>query len=497
MSGKLSEIKSSIQHLISSQKYEEAWVKIKKQLSKKPRDTYFLNEAARLFKREGKRADSRAYYEKALSIDPNDAAAWNSLGILNYEDKDFAEAEKCYRNALKSVKNYAACHNNLGVLLTQMDRYDDAIHHYQMAVTYQPDHLEARYGLAAAQAKVDQLDAAVENMEYLLKHSPNDLRAQTSLGMIKLQQANFAEGWSLYRGRYAKSNPHAFTVKPEINRPYWEGENLSNKKILVYTEQGFGDEIQFSRYIPRLKTEKGAAAVYFVCRPETATLFKLLPGIDGVIVKNEAADYPEFDTWSMLLDLPRYFCVGDSPFAELPPYFCSSINAPGKWQPVTENKFSVGVVWKGNPKHKNDSYRSLENLSQLAPLWSVAGIKWFSLQKGHGEEEAKNASLEQPITAMGHLFRDYTDTAAVISQLDLIITVDTSVAHLAGALNKACWVLIPSTGTDWRWTNRAPTNPWYPSMALYYAQRDGGWDDALQAIKRDLTALVASSRSLT
>lgn len=478
--------KQLVEQLISAGKYDEAWKIILKFIRKKPKDTYFLNEAARLARYEKKYQESKAYYQKILSLAPNDVVAWNGFGILSYEHGHYDEAEKYYKNAVRLLKNYPACHNNLGILLHKLYRHEEAIHHYQTALEQKPDHYEARYGLSAALAHIGRSEEAIRNLDYLVKHRPDDIRAQTALGMLLIQQGKYREGWPLYRGRYATNNAHAFAVSPRFNRPYWEGGDLTGKTILVFTEQGYGDEIQFSRYISRLKSEKGAAIVYFVSREETSSLFRTLPGVDLIIEKKQDTTYPNFHTWIMLLDLPYHFTDTSDPFAPLPDYL--KIPETRKALPVAADLPRIGLVWKGNPQHKNDNYRSLPGLNALAPLWSVPGIAWFSLQKGAGEEEIEAASGQQPLTALGHTFNDYMDTAAAIAEMDLIITVDTSVAHLAGALNKACWVLIPAIGTDWRWSRTSSVTPWYPAMKLYHSRSDGGWHDAISAVRQSLEA---------
>lgn len=480
-------LQQTISSLIEAGNYAEAWEKLAPRLKSSPRDTGFLDIAARLCRREKKYDEAIAYSRRSLAVQPRSPGALNGLALAYYEQGNDKEAEKQYRKALALLNNYPACHNNLGVLLQKLNRHAESIPHYQQAINSQPSHHAARYGLASALAITGQLDKAEEHLRYIIKHEPQDIKSQTVLGMILLQRGQYAEGWPLYQGRYSLQNPDRFAIRPKIDRSYWQGEALEGKKIMVYPEQGLGDEIQFSRFVSRLKTEKGASAVYLICRKPLIELFRQLPGVDKVIEQNNSEPLPNFDVWSMLLDLPQYFLHTPQPFALLPPYCFPREEDTKIWSlPANKNTLRVGVAWKGNPQHKNDHYRSLSSLEILKPLWSIPGIDWFSLQKGAGEEEAQTPSPDQPINALGHRFESYTDTVAVISQLDLVITVDTSVAHLAGAMNKACWTLIPSLKTDWRWMQTSKTTPWYPSMRLYFSDTEGQWDETVLKLRDDL-----------
>ncbi|AWH89366.1 tetratricopeptide repeat protein [Limnobaculum parvum] len=480
-------LQQTVTELINAGKTEEALKKIQVRLMFAPKDAWFLHEAARLYRRNEKLDEAERYYLRALAVVPNDPSSLNGLGLTYYDNKDFANAEKYYQMALSVLPSYAGCRNNYGIMLHKMDRYQEAAQQYQLALEADPNHLEARYGLSSVLAHMQQLESAVDHMRYFLQFSPQDARTQNTLGMVLLQQGNFEQGWSLYRSRYSQNNPHRFVNLPSINRPYWEGEDLTGKAILVHPEQGMGDEIQFCRFATRLKQEKGASTVYLMCRPALYSLMQSLPNIDGIIVldKENNAPLPEFDVWSLLLDLPRHFVDSQDPFALQPPYVFAPSPIPEQWRlPSAEPRpLRVGLVWKGSSKHANDRNRSLENLSVLHPLWSVPNIEWVSLQKGEGEDEAINAPAEFPILALGHQVTSYADTTAIIDQVDLVITVDTSVAHLAGAMNKPCWVMLPAFAIDWRWIEGQETSSWYPSMRLFRHSDEKSWTEMIGRVR--------------
>ncbi|MBK5073465.1 glycosyltransferase family protein [Budviciaceae bacterium CWB-B4] len=480
-------LQQAVTELINVGKTEEALKKIQVRLMFAPKDTWFLHEAARLYRRSGKLDEAERYYLRVLAVNPHDLGSLNGLGLTYYDREDFANAEKYYQMALSLLPSYAVCRNNYGIMLHKIDRYQEAAEQYQLALEADPNHLEARFGLSSVLAHMQQLEPAAEHMRRLLELSPQDARTQNTLSMVLMQQGNFEQGWELYRSRYSKNNYHRFVNLPSINRPYWEGEDLTGKAILVHPEQGMGDEIQFCRFATRLKQEKGASAVYLMCRPALYALMQSLPNIDGVIVldNDNPATLPEFDVWSLLLDLPRHFVNSQDPFALQPPYVFAPSQIPEQWRVPADNsrRLRVGLVWKGSSQHANDRNRSLASLSVLHPLWSVPDIEWVSLQKGEGEDEAINAPAEFPILALGHQVTNYEDTTAIIGQLDLVITVDTSVAHLAGAMNKPCWVMLPAFAIDWRWIKGQETSPWYPAMRLFRHNDEKSWPEVIGRIR--------------
>ncbi|MRR49706.1 MAG: pilus assembly protein PilF, partial [Rhodocyclaceae bacterium] len=273
--------------------------------------------------------------------------------------------------------------------------------------------------------------------------------------------------------------------------PQWQGEPLDGKSLVVCTEQGFGDNIQFARYAPLIKA-RGASRLTFVVPAPLQTLFLSISSIDSVV--SDFNSLPPHDFWVFPLSLPFLFGTTVDSIPNSLPYLHPSPDLLAFWRDrLPPASFSVGLVWKGNPDHANDTNRSLPSLASLAPLWSVPGVTFISLQKGQGEDEASSPPPLQPLFPLGHLLRDFADTAAVISQLDLIICVDSAIAHLAGALNVPCWVLLPSVGTDWRWLRDRSDSPWYPSaLRLFHQSSPNDWQQTIQIVASSLTANAAS-----
>lgn len=491
-----SSAQQTVQQLLDKGETEAAWEKIRARLKIKPNDPWFLHEAARYCRRNGLLDDALRYYRRALALQPRDAGLLNGLGLTCFDQGNFEEAEKYYRQTLSLITGYTACHNNYALMLHKLDRHQEALEQYEQVLKYDPDYMHARYGYASVLAHLGELDAAVAQLRRLLQQVPDDTRGQTALGMVLMQKGEFEEGWRLYKGRYAESNPLRFVTLPQINRPFWQGESLEGKSILVFPEQGFGDSLQFCRYVMRLKEEKGVRSVTMVCRPQLLSLLGHLPGVDRVLMQNQLESPAELDYWTTMLNLPLHFLDSENPFGVMPPYLEVDNDRLEKWRLATDAQkpFRIGLIWKGTPKHNNDRHRSLANLSVLKPLWSVPGIQWFSLQKGEGEDEAQNPDADQPITAMGHHVSDFADTAALMTQLDLVITVDTSTAHLAGALGVPCWVMIPCISTDWRWLQGHDDSPWYPSMRLFHRKLGTDWDETVLRIRDALEKTVGSEK---
>ena len=226
-----------------------------------------------------------------------------------------------------------------------------------------------------------------------------------------------------------------------------------------------------------------------VCTPALATLLKRAEGVDEVILVSEAYSLPYHDYWTFPLSLPLRFATTVESIPNALPYLSALPEQLDKWRGrLPAGMLKVGLVWKGSPGHKNDANRSLPGLSLLAPLWSVPGVAFVSLQKGPGEEEAENPPDNQPIVNLGAEIQDFSDTAAIVAQLDLVICIDSAIAHLTGALNKPCWLFLPAIGSDWRWLRGRTDSPWYPYVVRLFRQtKAGDWSATIGEVAIALT----------
>jgi Flp pilus assembly protein TadD len=401
------------------------------------------NDLGILFKRLQRFDESESMYIHAISLAPCDAKLYNNLANLFRETRCFEKAEDGYKKALQLHPQYAESYRNLGMMYKELHRYEEAETAYKEA----------------------------------LKITPDSVHSQANLGYLLLELGRYKEGWPLYETRY---DPRINPSFPMYEFPFaqWRGEPLAGKTILLVSEQGFGDDIQFVRFAALLK--ECGARITLMCKQPLRRLFSSLTEIDHLI---DATETPQkHDFWSFLLSVPLYLGTTLETIPAQLPY----LRIRPEWS--TENLilprggFKVGLVWKGSLEHGNDINRSLSDLSVLEPLWSVPHVTFVSLQK----EVLIDNQTKQPI--IERELNDFADTAVLISQLDLVICVDTSVAHLCGALAKTCWVLLPFIGCDWRWMQGRDDSPWYPDVIRLFRQTNPNhWEDTIAKMVTELS----------
>ena len=439
-------------------------------------------------------SEAEQAFRSAVQIDPELAEAWANLGLLLDDQRQDGEAESCYRRALTLQPFVAATHLNLGGLLGRRKRFDEAEAAYAQALRLDPTRpgIWSNMGVLYASQRLD--DEAEACYERALAMEPMLPRARFNLGVLRLRQGRLEEGWAGLEAR-----DWYVGLKRALHCPLWQGEPLAGRRVLVGHEVGHGDVIQFGRYVAMLKA-RGAGAITLLCHPALKRLFASFDGPDAVLGFDEPwPDSPSaqpWDVWTPLMSLPYHFGTRlDSIPASLP-YLQAEPALVRQWAaelPSGKPALRVGLVWRGNPAFDNDADRSLASLALLAPLWSVPGVHFMSLQKGAGEDEAAEPPPGQPLQHLGGRMADFADAAAIMSSLDLVISVDTAMAHLAGALNKPCWLLLPRYQTDWRWLEDRPDSPWYPgAMRLFRQAEAGNWQPVVAALVDGLETLAHS-----
>jgi len=434
-------------------------------------------------------------YRHALEIKPDLAEAHNNLGLTLQDLGQLESAETSFRCALEIKPDFAEAHSNLGVVLKGLGQLDGAVENYRRALEIKPDFAEAHNNLGLALHDVGQFESAETSFQRALETKPDFAEADFNLSLLSLTLGRYAEGWPKYEARYHPNFKGRNVILPDVPFPQWRGEPLTGKSLVICPEQGFGDEIQFARYIPMLKI-CGVSRLTLVCKSPLEGLLGTVEGVDAVVTQLDAATLPNHDYWTFPMSLPLHFATtvetipAKLPYLSVPP---ERLILWGDRLPAVRLK--VGLVWKGSAIHKNDVFRSLPGLSTLAPLWSVSGITFVSLQKGQGEEEAVTSPTGRPIIHLGSSIQVFADTAAIVSQLDLMICIDTSIAHLAGALGKPCWVLLPAIGTDWRWLRERADSPWYPGvMRLFRQKKPGDWAATIDEVAQALETWVRQPR---
>ncbi len=428
-------------------------------------------------------------YRQAIALEPGDAKAHTNLGLLLEDAKREEEAERCHRRALGLDPGSAEIHSNLANLLANSRRWSEAEACYRQAIALKPEAAAAPSNFGVMLANCRREAEAEHRFRQALALDPEYQLARLNLGFLLLRQGRFDEGWALHEARYDRRLPDNGIPCPAVPFPQWRGEALAGKSLLVWQEQGFGDEIQFCRYLPLLK-EQGVLRLTLVCKRPLKALMATLAGVDALFAADEAgAAMGAHDYWTFPLSIPLHCRTRVDSIPARIPYLRAMPERLAKWSPRLDlGRFNVGLVWKGNPGHHNDAFRSLPAVTLLAPLWSVPGVRFFSLQKGGGEAElGDHLPAGQPMAHLGADLADFADTAAIVAQLDLVISVDSAVAHLAGALGKACWLLLPAYRSDWRWLEARSDSPWYPGIIRLFRQpADEDWTAPIAELTKEL-----------
>lgn len=414
-------------------------------------------------------------FNKALFLSPDYADAALALGHCLHLQKNYPEALAVYDLLLTASPRLTSAWNNRATTLLEMCRYDEAAASFSRALELVPAMHDAAVALATCHQALGRVNEALLTCEAVLAADPQHAEAHWNRSLLLLLDGRFREGWREYEWRWRK---RGFTSpRRYFPQPRWEGEPAAGRTILIHAEQGFGDTLQFCRYIP-LVAARGMRVI-FECHPPLAPLMKSM--ICPVEVVAMGQPLPAFDLHLPLLSLPMVFDTTAETIPGRTPYLAAPVDRRGQWQsPVTASgSVKVGLCWAG--KGYPDPLRSCP-VELLAPLEEIEAVEWYSLQVGW------ERPLPLPmINLTGHI-RDFADTAALIAQLDLVITVDTAVAHLAGALGKPVWVMLPHA-PDWRWMLGREDSPWYPTMRLLRQSRPGFWGDVVHQAAQQLSGM--------
>ena len=450
---------------------DEAIARYNHALALRPEGVEALDNLAGALRAQRELEAARACYERALSLCPNRIESQIGLGVVLRDTGRLEEALKCYERVLALAPDHLETLNNLGVALVDLGRPEEAAAHYERVLTLQPDRADAHYNLGIALQRQHRYPEALASYGRALTCKPDYAQAHFNRSLALLLTGNFDEGWPEYEWRFAVAQ-----YDRNFDRPLWSGEPLAGQRILVHGEQGFGDTLQFIRYVPAV-AERGGRVTLEVPEP-LVRLARTVAGVSEVVAAGDAI--PAFDTHCPLLSLPRVFKTNLTTIPVFVPY----LSVPGEMSSAWAEQISaapglrVGLVWAGTAIGAID-------LQLLQPLWEVRGVSWFSLQVG---ERSRDMSLIDGvrIADLSPWLADFADTAAAVMQLDLVISVDTSVAHLAGALRRPVWLLLPDA-PDWRWLLEREDSPWYPTARLFRQKKAGGWSH----VAREVAAALA------
>lgn len=431
----------------------------------------------------GQFLDAKRVLHDVIARWPANAPAYFNLGIVEGEHGSLALGMEYARMAIEMDGAMYLAHNYQGTLLERKNAWREAEEAYRQAITLSPRFAEAHSNLGNLLARELRLDEAERYYREAIRLKPDLVEAHHNLGLLLLLDARFENAWNEYEWRWktteGKRHVRAFS------KPEWRGENVAGKRLLVHAEQGYGDSIQFVRYMEQLRAQ--GAEIFFEAPPPLRRLMETARGIDRLVTQGEPI--PEFDFHIPLLNVPGVVGANLENLPTRIPYLSSTEENRSKWVDrlaALGPGLRVGIAWAGSAKHGNDQFRSIP-ASELSALAAVEGIHWVSLYKPTPRAQVSVPHCLRMITFIDHA-KDYADTAALVDLLDLVISVDTSVAHLAGALGKPTWVLLPFA-PDWRWLLRQDTSPWYPTARLYRQRSvDEGWEKVLSRVATDLPA---------
>ncbi len=440
---------------------------------------------ANIVKATGTPAEAEALYRRALAAKPDYANAAYNLGIFLKEQGRLGEALEALKLAVQLAPDMAVAHNNLGIVLRVLNRVDDAEACFRRALELDPQNMEATANLGNVQDAQGRTGEALACYEKALGFAPDLAELHLNNAYALLKTGNFPDGWREHEWRWKTGIFR--NAWPNYPQPMWDGSALEGKRILLWYEQGLGDTLQFIRYAP-LVADKGGKVIV-LCQPPLKTLLQTCRGIETLLA-DDGEPLPDFDVHCPLMSLPLLLGTELRTIPTSTPYLYPEATPADTWKSRLEilapNLLKVGLVWAGNPRKDMpeaslvDARRSV-GLTCFSPLLQTPGAFFFSLQKGDAAEQLRE--IPEPLRPLdfSQEWNNFADTAAFAANLDLIITVDTSVAHLAGALGKETWVLSRADGC-WRWLLNRDDSPWYPELKLYRQTTPGNWDTVVEKI---------------
>ena len=484
-----------------------------------PKDFNMFNNLGIVFELIGDSNKAIEAYKQAVKINPNYAKAINNIGVVLYKQKRYKESAQIFEIALQSDPNYNEVYSNKGAAYNKAKDYDKAKESLEMAIKKMPNHGGAYTNLGNVYNKLFDYKTAAKMHEksielepkgsnaysnlgtsykYLgfsakainsykkaIEIDPNFVNAHFDLATMYLANEDFANGFKEYEWRFKKEEmiPHIIKHKDIFSKPMFTGaEDIKGKTLLLHSEQGYGDSIQFIRFAPQIK-EKFGCKIAVKCREGLKELFQSMKEIDVIVDRSEAT--PEFDYQLSIMSMP--FILGMKSINDLPKQMPYLKSTPDKSLEIKKEKgkINIGICWSASVT--GESYEGkVFDLKFFEPLMNNPKINLYSLQVGDGSEDIKKLGFEDRIIDLTDKLTDFSKTAYLIDNLDLVISSDTAVAHLAGALNKEVWIPLQKI-PDWRWTNKGETTKWYPSAKLFRQKTARVWEGVFQSLNAKLS----------
>jgi tetratricopeptide (TPR) repeat protein len=414
-------------------------------------------------------------YSQIVTFEPSNIQAFSNLGLILQDQNKLDESIAYYQQALAVEPNHPDTLNNIGVILQRQGKPGTAIFYHRRALAAKPDFVEAHISLGTALQEQGKLAEATACYDRALELNPTNPQARYNRSLMYLTAGDYQRGFTEYEWRFKTGE---FVPCP-FPQPVWDSSNLQGRTLLLHAEQGMGDTIQFIRYAAII-AQKGGRMV-LTCHQPLMRLLSTIPGIEQLVPLGHPL--PEFHTYAPIMSLPRILGTtmetlpAEVPYLQAPPSNLR-LDAP------PETRLKIGIVWAGGNLYKRNQSRSCQ-LKHFQRILQVPQVAFYSLQKGIPQLDLLELGWESQVQDLSSQLQDMAETAAAIAQLDLVITVDTAVAHLAGALGKPVWVLLSAT-PDWRWMMEREDTPWYPNMRLFRQSQSGDWEELLERVKQAL-----------
>ena len=457
-------------------RFEDALQSFDRVIRLKPDFAEAYSNKGKVLQKLERREEALQSYDRVIRLKPDSAEAHIDRGNLLQDLKRFDEALPSYDRTIQLKADFAEAYNNKGNVLRELDRLEEALNCFDRAIQLKPDFAEAYYNRGNTLRDLKRMDDASRSYDLAIELKPGLAYAYWNKAILKILTGDYEEGWKLFEWGWETKQRG---TRRDFKQPLWLGtESIANKTILIHAEQGLGDVIQFCRYLPMI--EKLGAKIIFEIPASLMTLISTLKC--NCEIAERGKSLPDFDVHCPIMSLPHAFKTTLQTIPSEIPYLYPDKAKQAVWKQKLGIKrhLRVGLAWSGSPAHLNDRNRSIE-LRSFKALFDMP-VEFHSLQKEYKEEDKRFLNELAQVQNHQKDFADFSDTAALIAEMDLVISVDTSVAHLAGALDKPVWIVLPFN-PDYRWMLDRADSPWYPTATLIRQTASGEWDGIISDIR--------------
>ena len=478
---------AAIQHHQAG-RLQQAEAIYRKVLEARPRDPFALHHLGVIALQAGENETAVDLIGKAIASKPDYAEAHSNVGVALINQGKLEQGVACHQKAIALKPEYAEAHHNLGGALLELHKFDEAAAAYEKAIELKPGTAESHHNLGHTLKQLGRFDETRACYQRTIALKPGFADAHLDLGKALILGGQMEEGWAECEWRWEAKN---FPPQPRnFTQPLWDGSRIEGKTILVHAEPGFGDTMHFVRYAPMAAACGGRVVVE--CQRQLRTLFAGIDGIDEVVCRGDPL--PAFDLHCPFLSMPHALGTTLETIPADIPYLKPDPGKLGAWRSRlggANEGLKVGLAWAGHPGNEKYRTRAIA-LQSFEPLLTLESVDFFSLQIGTRAADIAACGLSSRITDLAPYIDDFSDTAAAVSLLDLVISIDTSVAHLTGALGKPIWTLITFV-PDWRWMLEREDSPWYPTMRLFRQAKPLEWEPVIERVRAELARVPAGS----